>query len=166
MASGLTYEGVDYLAQLVAGGVATPINAAYIEFLNGAAPTAPEDITDGREYFADLETDDDPTHGYVRVPVAVSGYAGTDEGLDSNQIGFVAVCRDDSAAYGALFGTDNDSRVFGIALVAAVDWGDRTEDVVVARAYVTPQTKVTGQHLSILWDFTLPVTLVGPEVVS
>jgi hypothetical protein len=141
------------------------INMMYIEFENVAdpgdavsAPTYTE--RSGRAYYEGLGGDQD----YLRVALfglpLISVKAG-DEDLFADGEGNVVTYRSMTAGTagvnGVEFSNAANSKVHGVALVAAPDLADRTKDVLVARGYYSAgnqKVKPVSGHLMVGWEQT------------
>jgi len=144
------------------------INRLYIEFENVAAPANPVSIpsfnnTDGLSYYQNLVAPQD----YLSVPLLgtpqlgiVSGYESYfTAGVDGNQLTFTAQTAGSVGINGVTFSNALNSKIFGIALVAAPDSGDMTKDILIARGYYTVANQLivpaAGQvHVSATLEFT------------
>lgn len=125
------------------------LSAMYIEFENVASPgdtvTAPAyDQEEGTEYYEGLSAS--PARDFLRVPLlaqprkaVVPGYEGL---VACNQLTFLAQSGGTEGVHGKEFSDAANSVVFGLALVAAPVWGDRTLDLVFARRYYDPAKQV------------------------
>lgn len=125
------------------------LSAMYIEFENVASPgdtvTAPSyDQDEGLEYYEALSAS--PARDFLRVPLlagpkkgVVSGYEGK---VAANQLTFLAQSGGTEGVHGKEFSDSANSVVFGLALVAAPVWGDRTLDLVFGRRYYAADKQV------------------------
>jgi hypothetical protein len=148
----ITYEGLDLLGKLVAG-VGTKFNTMYLEFTNeDSAPTVVPDPADGRSYYAALEAPGN-TKDYIRVPlVADPVLSSSDAGkFDTNKVSCLAMSTGVSAGRGGhAFSSAAPSLVFGVALVAAPDPDDASQDIVFARSYdFAEKEKLPSEEVSV-----------------
>lgn len=119
------------------------INRFYLEFENVNAAedvvTPPSfDVYALRSYYANLTAPRD----YLRVPliglpeVAIAaGFEDYFEAGQGNKLTFYGVTDADVGVNGLTFSDSVNSKLFGIALVAAPDDDDITKDIIVCRAY-------------------------------
>ena len=138
------------------------IDKMYMEFENTASPvSAPSFVnTDGREYYDNLVAPKD----YLRVDTAdptlqinAAQAAFFTEGVDGNQLLFRAQSTGTTGVNGVAFSDAGPSRVYGLALVAAPVEADRTQDVLITRAYFASADQVTKQasgQIGITWELT------------
>lgn len=137
------------------------LSAMYIEFENVASPgdpvTAPAyDQEDGIEYYENLSAS--PARDFLRVPLltspkksVVAGYEGL---VAANSLTFLAQSSGTEGVHGKEFSDSANSTVFGLALVAAPVWGDRTLDLVFGRRYydVSKQVpKKVSSQVGVSW---------------
>jgi hypothetical protein len=157
----IVYEGVDLLAAILAGQP-YDINTMYMEFTNGVVPTVTPDPADGRDYYAALESglsDRD----YIRVTLTANPTReSTDETkFTGNKINYFAMSTGATAGRGGKAFTTG-SKVYGVALVAAPDVDDASQDVVFSRSYnFTEKTKQVNEEISIAWGHVF-----GEELTS
>ncbi len=134
-------DHTEVLVQLLAGqpnGKPYRIGAMYIEFENnaGAAVDIPTvdntDPAEGRDYYDALSSPRD----YQRVPINTSVLSSTDEDLyTKNKVTYYGQTQGSTGEGALVFSAENQSRVYGGALVATPDYGDPTQDLIVARFY-------------------------------
>jgi len=155
----VVYEGIDLLG-LILGGRDYTINTVYIEFNNGGALSVTADPTEGRSYYADLESDGNADHGYLRVPIIGSPtLASSDsEKFLTNRVTFNAITSGSTGLRGASdFSFSAASTVFGIALVAAPDADDPASDLVFSRSYdFTSKVKLANEEVALQWSHVFP----------
>lgn len=125
------------------------LSAMYLEFENTASPgdpvTAPAyDADEGVEYYEALGAS--PARDFLRVPLLtapsksiVSGY---ENRVAFNSLSFLAQSSGTTGVHGKAFSDGSNSTVFGLALVAAPVWGDRTQDLVFGRRYYATAKQV------------------------
>ncbi len=144
---------------LMLGDVRYKINAMYLEFENtaGSASAPSFDLEDGVDYYLGLTGARD----YLRLPLTslpaltvndAARFEGT--GVDFDAATFTTQSSGTSGAGGLSFSSGSNSLVFGIALVAAPIWADRTRDLIFARAYFDvseQQRKTATKQVSIAW---------------
>lgn len=135
------------------------LNCMYIEFENtpGSASVPSPQSSEGVDYFLGLSGNRD----YLRVPLSAlpslgigdaSNYSGI--GVDCDAATFTAVASSSRGENGLDFSAAADSLVYGIALVSAPVWADRTQDLVFGRQYyevADQQRKVSNKQLSVAW---------------
>lgn len=143
------------------------ISAMYVEFENVAAPgdpvTAPSyAATEGRDYYEDLAMSSD--RDFLRIPLSLSpgisvatGYADyfPNEADAGNMATFFAQTQGVAGVHGKPFTEAANSTIFGLALVAAPLFTDRTKDLVMARTYLPVDEQVPKQGLrqtGVVWD--------------
>jgi hypothetical protein len=133
------------------GNSAYKISAMYIEFENTAfTPSVPSYSRDeGVEYYEGLSLS--ATRDFIRVPLLAapsktlaSGYSN----IAFNQLNFIAQTSGVQGVHGKTFSDTVSSKVFGLALVAAPAWNDRTKDLIFARKYYSSGSMVTKQASS------------------
>jgi hypothetical protein len=147
------YEGIDILGKLLAGQDIN-INTMYMEFTNlGSTPTVVVDPAEGRSYYAAMDTGL-TGYDYIRVPLTAEPVLSSTDAtkFSANKASFFAMSTGATVGQGShLFETN--SKVYGVALVAAADPADATQDLVFARSYnFTAKTKLTGEEISIAWS--------------
>ena len=131
------------LAKQMRGDNTHPITCIYIEFMNVAAPgdvvaVPSAEPEDGLEYYNNLAADRDFIRAPIIAPSAISiasgftPYFGNGEG---NTLETLAVTAETQGELGRPFSSNDNSKVYGLALVCVPDWTDRTRDIVVQRAY-------------------------------
>lgn len=122
------------------GDVRYKLSAIYVEFENVASPgdavvNPSFDKDAGIEYYSALSGSG--TRDFLRVPLTgvagslSAGFAGADE----NTVTFTAVTASAAGVHGVTFSSAANSKICGVALVAAPVWADRSQDVVFGRAY-------------------------------
>jgi hypothetical protein len=140
------------------------ISRVYIEYENVTLPADPVtppsyDANDSRSYYDNLSSPRD----YLRVPVIgnpdvqiASGYEGLfTEGVDGNKLVFFAQTAGTSGENGVAFSNAVNSKVFGLALVAAPVDSDKTQDVIITRGYyATADQKVkdASAQIGVTWE--------------
>jgi hypothetical protein len=163
------------VTKLLSGLSAYRIGAMYVEYENVADPLDPVATpayqdTEGTEYYEDLALSAD--RDFLRVPLnqmpllsPSSGYTEyfTDENT-GNVATFYAQTQGVVGVHGKPFTNAANSKIFGLALVAVPEWGDRTKDIVFARMYFTSgeQTvKPSATQLAVSWDVKFTVESLG-----
>lgn len=148
------------------GDVSYKINYMYIEYENVADPADPVttptyDNMDTRAYFDTLVA----PQSYLRVPLnrapdlqIAPGYSSIfTEGVDGNRLVFYGQTAGTSGMNGLAFSSAVNSKIFGVALVAAPVTADYTQDVIIARAYydaASQPVKQTAGQVGITWGLT------------
>ena len=120
------------------------INRMYVEFENVADPSDPVavpsyDAYDLRSYYDNLSG----TRDFLRIPLEgdpqlsiASGYADYfEDGATGNSLLFRAVTQGSVGMNGLTYSNGANSKVYGLALVAAPVDADKTQDVLICRAY-------------------------------
>jgi len=164
----IIYDGIDLLGKLLAGED-YEINTMYMEFRNGGlpAPVVTPDPSEGRSYYAALDTglsDRD----YIRVPLTADPTLESSDPtkFSTNRVQFVAL----SGGYtigrgGHAFSAAAQSVVYGVALVAAPDPDDPTQDIVFSRSYApadfTAKLKLVNEEISIVWPHTFGESMLS-----
>lgn len=136
------------------------IDSMYLEFTNTGAdidpvPTIGRDTTN--EYYRTLSGTED----FIKVPlIATSGSKSSTDYSGNNVATFFAQStgttgfRDTSPL---TFSDASNSIVYGAALVATLDSGDITQDLVISRIYFDPGeqvAKVAGSQIGVTWALT------------
>jgi hypothetical protein len=122
------------------GNPAYKISAMYIEY---------ENRSEGLEYYNGLSTS--LVKDFLRVPMLSAPAKGIAPGysnINFNQLTFVAQSSGTTGVHGKGFSELVASKIYGVALVAAPVWSDRTQDVVFARKYYTSGNVVAKQASS------------------
>lgn len=162
-------EGGAVLAQLLQGRREYKIGAVYFEFANVATPgdtvTVPEiDAGDGRAYYDGLGVDTDYLRVELTIPPTIRPTSGEEalfEEGHGNEAEFYAISEGESGVHGLPFGYGANSVIYGMALVATPDWGDRTKDLVFARGYYDVDNQIpksASKQVSVRW-----VQSLGPQ---
>jgi hypothetical protein len=150
---------------LMRRGLQYGISGMYLEFENTASPGDPVSppalsraAGEGVDYFAGLSTSDD--RDYLRVPLIASTLETTDETLfpKGNAPTFFAQSSGVEGVHGKTFSDSANSVVFGGALVAFVDAGDPTQDLVLSRFYLEvsdQQAKLSTSQIGLEWQLRL-----------
>lgn len=133
------------------GNPAYKISAMYIEFENTAGtPSTPTYArSEGLEYYTNLSSS--LTKDFLRVPMLAApakGIAAGYSNINFNQLTFVAQSSGVVGVHGKTFSDTVNSKIYGVALVAAPVWSDRTQDVIFARKYYTSGNIVAKQASS------------------
>jgi hypothetical protein len=149
--------------QLRAANQGYHIRKMYIEFENVASPGDPAGIPvftrdEGLEYYNNLGPSNDflrvdiiQTPGITIAPGFESYFT---DGVDGNELGFVAQTSGTTGVLGRTFSDTVNSTVIGGALIASPDPDDRTKDVIFNRGYfdVAEQVpKEAGSQVGITW---------------
>lgn len=140
------------------------IGGMYLEFENVASPGDPVAIPEfsqsaGREYYDGLSGNQD----YLRVPLigdptlSVSAdmtdfFSG--DGVDNNTATFFSQSSGVAGVNGLEFSSSANSKLFGLALVAIPDWGDRSLDLIFGRAYYAEGdqiVKAIAHQIGVSW---------------
>jgi hypothetical protein len=143
------YTWGEIVCRLLEGDPAYKINAMYLEYENTAAPedvvTVPSyDRDEGVEYYAALAGD--PLRDFLRVPLLSNPARAITSGFEAavafNQLTFLAQSEGSVGVHGKDFSDVVNSKVFGVALVAAPVWGDRTRDLIWGRKYYATDKQI------------------------
>jgi hypothetical protein len=150
------------------GDTAYKIDQVYIEFENTLPPISAPSFTvfEDRTYYDNLVAPRD----YLRVPILgepvlqiATGY--TDyftDGVDGNQLHFRAQTVGTAGENGVSFSDSVNSTVIGLALVATPSASDKTQDVIVSRAYygtADQKTKQASGQVGVTWNISfIPTT--------
>jgi hypothetical protein len=151
-------------AQLLRGRREYKIGGFYVEYANVALP---EDViqepafdrSEGIEYYNDLSGSRD----YLRIPLLgepelliAEGYEDHfTEGVDGNQLDMVGQTSGSTGVHGLPFSDSVNSKVYGVALVAIPDSGDRSRDVIIARGYYAAAhqvLKTASAQITVSWS--------------
>lgn len=150
---------------LAAGSSAHKISAMYIEYENVADPddaaVAPEfgrEPAAGVAYYNGLAASG--TRDYLRVPLIAATLSSSDPARypQGNLPTFFTQTSGVVGVHGKPFSDAVNSRIFGAALVAAVDWADATQDLVFSRTYFAPedqQVKLANRQFGLTWEIAL-----------
>jgi hypothetical protein len=121
------------------------VNCVYLEYANVADPAAPVAApsfatTDGRAYYDNLAST--PDRDYLRVPLSITPTISIVPGQEAyfaagtgNVVTWFAQSAGTVGANGKPFSSAANSKLYGVALVAAPVLGDRSRDVLLARSY-------------------------------
>lgn len=138
------------------------LNCVYFEYQNVANPTnvvaIPSfSLKDDRSYFENLASS--PDRDYLRVPVRTlsdidiaAGYEAFFAAGQGNQAWVYAQTEGAVGMTGKPFNDSVNSKIYGVTLVAAPVFADRTQDVLFARSYFTggqQQVKAPNGQFSI-----------------
>lgn len=139
------------------------VGGMYIEFENnGGADVSPPTVAsrgDGRDYYANLL--EHPTRDYLRVPLTASTLTSTDEELfpQGNLLTFFAQTQGVAGVHGKQFSSAQQSRVYGLGLVAYPDFGDESQDLLFSRYYYDAAakqlTKIPSGEIGVEYRLTL-----------
>ena len=133
------------------------INAMYIEFENTAMiPSTPSyQRSEGVEYYENLTLS--ATKDFLRVPLIAAPAKGLASGysnLNFNQLTFIAQTAGTQGVHSKTFSDTVNSKVYGLALVAAPVWNDRTQDLIFARKYYATADqvmKLASSQIGVSW---------------
>jgi hypothetical protein len=143
-------------------------SAVYLEYANVDAPedtiTPPAyDDTAGLEYYEGLGATDD--RDYIRFALTTTPKLGIVPGYEThfasrslgNKLEYFAIGSDVTGVHGRPFTAGANSKPYGAALVATPVFGDRTQDIIFARAYYDvedQQVKPIGLFPGVRWEVT------------
>jgi len=135
------------------------ISMMYIEFENVSNPSDTVTVptmtrSDSNTYYNSLSGN--PVRDYLRVPILGHQLSSSDQTLypKNNIVNFFAQTSGTSGVHGKPFSDTNNSKVFGMALVAAVEESDPTKDIIISRFYLTPaqqQLKAPNTQIGVEW---------------
>lgn len=140
------------------------IAVMYIEFENTADPE--DEIVlptvereDGIDYYNALLSD--PIRDYLRVPIFATSSDKSDDSLYANNNRWTIFARTTGVlgVHGKAFSNASNSKVFGAAVVAAVNSDDPTQDILMSRFYVEgseQQLKLATSQISAEYQVTFP----------
>lgn len=152
------------------GDMGYAINAAYVEYANVANPAdaaaIPSFLTsDGRSYFDGLAAT--PDRDYLRIPLRVTPAIGVAPGFEAsfgpgqgNVLTVYGQTAGTVGANGKPFSAAANSKVCGVALVAAPVLADRTRDVLFSRGYYAApkqQLKAPNGQFGFEYDLTFVI---------
>ena len=159
----ILYDWGPIVARLLQGNVAYKLGGIYIEYQNVASPGTP--VTppavardDGYAYYDGLSGS--TTVDFLRLPLTSSFLTSSDEEIfpQGNEVTFLAMTAGAVGANGKTFSDTVNSRVYGAALVAIPDSGDRTKDLVFSRFYLPTNQQIVkpaGQQIVLEWKLIL-----------
>jgi hypothetical protein len=160
----ILYDWASIAARLLAdGNAAYRIGGMFVEFKNVADPDDPVTLPvvtrdQGIGYYNGLASS--PDTDYLRIPLISAVRSNTDNTKfsDSNAINFFARTQGVAGAHGKTYSDGVNSKVYGIALVAIPDAGDRTQDIVFGRLYFSAanqQVKLSTSQIGCEYSVTL-----------
>jgi len=146
------------------GDTSYKISRIYVEYENVASPgdavAVPTfDVDDGRAYYDNLVAPQD----YLRIPLSglpdtqiASGFENVfTEDVDGNKLIFAGQTSGTAGENSVAFSDSVNSKVFGLALVAAPDDADKTKDVIVSRGYyptADQKVKQASGQIGVTWE--------------
>ena len=151
------------LKTLYQGDVTYKIGGMYFEYENVASPgdtvtTPTYSRGEGLSYYTSLSSPKD----YIRVALsslpAISVQSGYEAyfGAGQGNVGTAfAQTAGTAGSLGRAFSDSDNSKVYGVALVATPDWSDPTKDIIFARSYFSggnQQLKVAGSQIGVTWS--------------
>jgi len=135
------------------------ISMMYIEYENVANPTdtvTPPTMTrsDSNSYYNSLSGSS--VRDYLRVPIIAHNITSSNASQypKGNVVSFFAQSIGVSGVHGKPFSDTNNSKIFGMALVAAVDELDPTKDIIISRFYLPTnqqQLKLPNAQIGVEW---------------
>lgn len=147
------------------GALDYSISALYFEFENVADPDDPVTVPayaedEGIEYYDDLFGS--ATKDFLRIPLTTEPTLGIESdfeiftpGISGNKLTFHAQTAGLTGVHGKEFSAGANSKIYGVALIAAPVLNDRTKDEVFARTYFPTDEQVLkalSHQASIDWD--------------
>lgn len=162
----IVYEGIDLIARILAGQDYR-INTMYLEFKNGGAPSYTVDPAQGRSYYAALDSGGGASD-YLRVALTTSPVLTSSDPTKflANIMTILATTFGKNAGQGGFeFSAAAGSVVFGVALVAAPDPDDASQDLVFDRSYsFTALEKRANEEISILYPRTFAESISSSSI--
>lgn len=161
----MLYEADTILSQLLRGSPNSKsyyIGGMYIEFDNSGSDVDPVPTIartgNLAEYYSALNSGD-PNRDYLRVPLIGSELLSSNESNwpDGNKPTFFAMTSGTAGVHGNTFSDVAGSRVYGGALVAFLDSGDSSQDLIWSRFYLAPGSQVVkaaGSQIGVDWEYT------------
>lgn len=150
---------------MAAGDTTYRVSHMYVEFENVSSPedaiTAPAfSAAESSEYYLGLAGS--AVRDYLRVPLlpvqeitAAPGFDDVFPAGEGNKVTFYAQTTGSAGQNGKTFSDSVNSKVFGMALVAAPVPGDSSRDIVVARTYFDTAEQVlktASSQISLTWN--------------
>lgn len=134
------------LPLLMSGSSDGKINTLYLEYENVPSPettVSPSDFpsSDGPEYYTNLTGSTD----FLRHPIIMTPR------VSEGCVSFEVIIGEGTGFHGKSFGEGVNSRIYGMALVAAKS-DDQSRDVVFARTLWDTQHVKTNETFTIYWD--------------
>lgn len=154
------------MAKQMRGDNTHPINCIYIEFENVADPgdtvAVPTASTnEGLEYYNNLGADRDFVRAAIvglpdlSISSGLGAYFGDGEG---NTLTFVSITAATAGELGRDFDNTSNSKVYGLALVCAPDWQDRSKDILIQRAYYSAEPEQVVRPAGGSFAVSYPIT--------
>lgn len=159
----VTYGGADIMARLMSGDIKYSINGMYFKYENTAetpVATAPlRENTVGEQYHTLTGVD---YIDWLRVPIITTGkIAALPSGshYSGNSVTFVAttasVSTTGSTAEENIFSSDENSKIFSVALVAMPDFSSFTSDIAFSMATLTSAIPaVANSYIDVFWTIS------------
>ena len=138
------------------------VGGMYIEFDNSGVDVDPVP-TIARSgnlsvYYNNLNSSS-PTRDYLRVPLTATSGTSSGTDYDGNNIAtFLAQTSGTTGVHGLTYSDAANSQVYGGALVAFLDAGDSSQDLVLSRFYFDPANqipKIAGSQVGLTWPVTI-----------
>jgi len=148
----IPYQGADVLARVLAGDVTYAAGAMYFEYENTAGnPTIPSPARDEDiGYYLDT-LGLSATKDYIRTRLVVpAGFSSSDtDKYAGNQSTFFAITSGDQGEHGKGFSSGDNSKVYGVALVATPTPSQASSDLLFSRSYdgFDPVPKEAGYQI-------------------
>lgn len=158
------YTWAYIVAKALSGDARYKIGGFYVEFENNQTPGGVSipavDQGDTIDYFNDLSGDKD----FLRIPLLGIPTIDVNPGDESkfaegqgNRLTYMGQTAGSVGILGNNFSEDDDSVVYGIAVVATPVWSDRSQDVILARSYYPSdrqEAKRDGSQVGISYQTT------------
>jgi hypothetical protein len=142
------------------------LSAMYFEYENVATPVTTVTVPtfnrgEGLSYYTGLGANKD----YLRVTLSGLPSITTESGYESyftSGQGNIANCFAQTSGTAGMLGRPfsdaNNSKVYGVGLLATPSWADETQDILFARAYFSvpnQQLKLSGSQIGVTWSIPL-----------
>lgn len=146
----VVYTGGDIIAKLLGGDASYRISDFYFEYENTVGVPAPPAAarTDTVSTFLALSAPQD----FIKAPILLPPqFSTSDVNHDFNQVTFLSVANDVVGYHGVPFGAANNSKVYGLGLVASPT-GVTTDDVLYAHFILPTAIPAAGSgQISASW---------------
>lgn len=166
MSASLQFQYAEILARILgARDVNYLLNAAYVEFENVSSPGDPVALPDyseddDRTYYERLALT--PNRDYLRIAIDQPATLALADGYENrgaryNRMTFNVRTSGSVGVNGRTFSDLVNSTVYGLAIVAVPDWGDRTKDLVFTRRYYPAANQVpkaAGRQIALRYVHT------------
>lgn len=130
----ITDDYTSVIANLLSGNNSYVPNYLYLEFKNTESPVPEPDLSykSGKAYYDALGNDT----SYLRVPITLKPV------VDNNSVTYTTlVSSTEPMNSNIIFSAEAHSRIYGVALVVALEDSDPTQDIVIAQNYIVDENK-------------------------